>query len=654
MILFLDLETFSEVPISHGTYSYAAGAEVILTQWAIDEGDVQIHEGLLDCLPMLIDLADHVVMHAKSDFDWVVLKALGIEIPLEKVINTAVVALSHGLPAGLDKLCQIFNLPSDLAKDKRGKQLIQLFCKPRPINAKLDRATKLTHPVEWQQFREYGGSDIISMREILRRLPKVNYPTDREHKLWQLDQRMNDRGMKVDLDLARAAIETVKQAKKIMDARTQEMTDDKLRSTTQREELLRLALREYGVALPDMQGSTIERRLEDPDLPQGLRELLAMRLQTSTTSNAKYNRLLKAVSSDGRLRGSVQFSGAARTKRWAGRIFQPQNLPRPDMDREDIEAGIESILTGSAHLIYDEPIKLCSNAIRGVIVAGEGNKLVVSDLAQIEARVLPWLAGEQWKLDAFAAYDRGEAPDNYVVAYARGFDVEPEAVGKPERHIGKTSELSAGYGGAYAAWISMAASLGVEIPPKEKVLEIVRAWREAHPALCDWDTGLWKQLDDAARMAIMHPGQTFAAGEHIRFERWREWLRMELPSGGFLNYAAPAIIDDPRRPGRDTVSYMGVNNYTRKWERLTTYGGKLSADATQATAREIMAHNLFAIEEAGYLPILLVHDEVVTEVPDTDTFTAERLNAMLAHQPPWADGLPLSAGGFETTRYRKD
>lgn len=652
MILYLDLETYCEVPINHGTHAYAEAAEVLLTQYAIDDGDPVVKEGLAPELEQLIDMADIVVTHTKDGFDRVVLHYQGIDLPVEKLQDTSIQALSHGLPGGLDKLCTIMGLPEELSKDQGGKQLIQLFCKPRPKNVKLRRATKETHPVEWARFVKYAGQDIRAMRELRRRLPKINYP-DREHALWCLDQRINDRGMRVDLGLARAAIKTVAEAKKIMDKRTQEMTDDRLRSTTQRDELLQLALADYGVALPDMQAATVERRLEDPDLPAGLRELLALRLQTSTTSNAKYNRLLKAVSSDGRLRGALQFSGAARTKRWSGKVFQPQNLPRPDMSTADIDLGIGSILGGGCHLVWDEPIKVCSNALRGCIVADEGKKLVISDLAQVEARVLPWLAGEQWKLEAFALYDRGEAPDNYVMAYARGFGVAPEQVGKDHRQIGKVSELSCGYGGAYAAWISMGALYGFDLP-RHQVLEIVRAWREAHPAICDWDTGLWKQLDDAARHAIQNPGKTYLAGEHIRFERWREWLRMQLPNGGFLNYAAPAIIEDPRRPGQTCVSYMGVNNYTKKWERLTTYGGKLSADATQATAREIMAENLPYIEDEGYLPVLLVHDEVVTEVPDTDDYDVDRLNQLLTAKSAWMDGLPLAAGGFETYRYRKD
>jgi DNA polymerase len=285
MILWLDLETYCEMPINHGTHAYAEQAEVILTQYAVDDDAPVVKEGLAEELPMLIDMADAVWICSKDGFDRIILKYQGIVIPLEKCFDVATQALCHGLPAGLDKLGKIMGLPEELQK-KDGKALIQLFCKPRPKNAKLRRATKETHPVEWARFVEYGGSDILAMREVQRKLPRINYP-DREHQLWCLNERINDRGMRVDLGLARAAITTVAEAKKIMDERTQEITDDRLRSTTQRDQLLQLALADYGVSLPDMQASTIERRLEDPDLPAGLRELLALRLQTSTTSNAK-------------------------------------------------------------------------------------------------------------------------------------------------------------------------------------------------------------------------------------------------------------------------------------------------------------------------------------------------------------------------------
>lgn len=654
MKLFLDTETRCATPLAHGTHRYAEDVEVFMWQWAIGGGPVKVEERLSPELIAAIDLADRIVMH-NSTFDRTVIRhATGIAIPPEKIEDTMVQAMSHGLPGSLDKLCEIMKVDNAKAKSKAGKALIQLFCKPRPDGS---WATKYTHPIEWQRFLDYGASDITAMRDIYLKLPRFNYPAEREHRLWCLDQRINDRGMCVDQRLAEAALRVSEKSKRLLNKRTQEMTDDELRSTTQRDELLRIVLEEYGVELPDLKKDTLERRLEDPDLPEGVKELIRIRLQVSTTSTSKYTALLRAVSSDGRLRGTLQFSGAARTKRWSGRIFQPQNMMRPDREfekQEYFEAAVASILGEYTHLIYDEPIRVCANAVRGSIIAPPEKKLVISDLEQIEARVLPWLAGESWKLDAFAQYDLGIGYDNYVMAYSRAFNVDPAVVDKILRQVGKVSELSCGYGGAYGAWVSMAAVYRIDIPPRHEVQAIINAWRAAHPALCDWDTGFWAKLDQAARLATMNPGKTYSAGKHIRFERWKEWLKMELPSGGFLTYAAPAIVEDPRRPGRDSLSYMGVNNYTKKWERLYTYGGKLSADATQATAREIMGHNLPAIEAAGYAPILLVHDEVVTETPDDPGYSADRLNSMLAANPPWAADLPMAAGGFETYRYRKD
>jgi DNA polymerase len=310
---------------------------------------------------------------------------------------------------------------------------------------------------------------------------------------------------------------------------------------------------------------------------------------------------------------------------------------------------------GGTHLIYEEPIEVANYAVRGCIVAGEGKKLVVSDLEQIEARTLPWLAGEEWKVDVFRRYDAGEGFDVYTVTAAKIRGKAPEDVTKDERQAyGKVVELACGYGGAAGAFAQFAKIYGVNLPEWE-IYEIVREWRAAHPALCDWDFGFWKQLDDAAREAILNPGRITRAGEHIRFERWRNWLRMYGPSGDgtCLSYAAPAIAEDPRRPGNMSVCYMGLNNYTKRWERIFTYGGKLSADATQWTAREVLASNLPEIEEAGYLPVLLVHDESVTETPDDVNFSVDKLNALVSKNASWNAGLPLAADGFEAYRYRK-
>ena len=665
MILYLDLETYCETPLNNGTHIYAESAEVMIWAWAVDDGPVQVFDatdGALMPNELLTILCfqewdgkplEKIVGHNFGNFDRTVLRHNGCHIPVELIHDTMIQAMSHGLPGALEKLCAIFNVPIDLQKHKAGKQLIQLFCKPRPKNQKLRRATKHSHPVEWQRFLDYAGSDIHSMRYLYKQLPTWNYPT-REHGLWCLDQKINDRGFKVDLDLARAAVGAVEAAKKIKDKETQALTDDRLRSTNQRDALLQELLLEYGVDLPDTQMSTIERRLEDPDLPEGAKELLAIRLMTSGTANAKYNRIIKAVSSDGRLRGSLQFCGAPRTKRWSGKVFQPQNLPRPDMAQEDIERGIEALKAGCAHLMFDDPIRLGWNAIRGLIIADEGRKLVQADLSGIEARVLPWLAGEEWKLDVFRKADAKEGPDVYCATASRilGRTITKE---DPERQShGKVVELACGYGGAAGAFAQFARLYKVDMPEHE-VHETVRAWREAHPAIADWDDGLWAKLDRAARQAILHPGQTFEAGEHIRFVKWRNWLKMELPSGGFLSYASPKILPDPRRPGNDSISFMGINNYTRRWERIYTYGGKLSADATQSTAREILAHNLEHVEEEGYPIVLQVHDEVLTEPLDNLNHSVQDLIEKLTRRPEWIDDrLPLAAGGFEGYRYKKD
>lgn len=659
MILFHDLESYCETPLRNGTHIYAESAEIMVHSWAIDDGPIKVWD-VTDGSPMPAELAfglreaDIIVGQNYGNFDRTVQRQHGIVVDPERIHDTMVQALSHGLPGKLEKLCDIFQVPLDKAKDKRGKQLVQLFCKPRPKGSKIRRATKATHPVEWQIFaHEYAPSDISSMRVLYHQMPRWNYPA-REHALWCLDQRINDRGFAVDLDLARAAVAAVDRAKKLKDKATGDLTYGEVHSTTQRDALLKHLLSEWGVDLPDLQSATLERRVNDESLPWPVRELIAIRLQVSTTSNSKYNSLLKSVSSDGRLRGTLQFCGAARTKRWAGRTWQPQNLPRPDMPRGEIELGIEAMKGGVAHILFDEPMKLASNAIRGCIVAGEGKKLVVSDLEQVEARVLPWLAGEHWKVEAFAAYDRGEGPGLYETTAAKLLNKDPATITKFERQAyGKVVELSAGYGGSAGAFAQFAKLYGVDLP-EDEIYAIIRRWRAAHPALCDWDTGFWRQLDDAARLAIGAPGKIFRAGEHVAFEKWRNWLKMHLPSGGFLSYALPQIVADPRRPGRDTVSYMGINNYTRRWERIYTYGGKLSADATQSTARDIMAANLPAIEEAGFPIILLVHDETVTEPLDDPFFSSYKLNALLAAEKPWTQGLPLAASGFESYRFRKD
>lgn len=351
--LYYDSETFSETPIQNGTHRYAEGAEILMHQWAIGDGPVHVadfDQDHTEVLALLADPAMEVVIQ-NSAFDRTLLRhAGGILLPTERIFDTMVCAMAHSLPGSLGQLCEILGVPTDSSKDKEGKAWIQLFCKPQPKGRKLRRATKYSHPLEWARFREYGKQDVVSMREVHKRLPTWNY-RGAERALWCLDQRINDRGMCMDVDLAHAAIRAATRAQAGYAEETVERTDGAVSSTNQVDKLLAHLLQAYGVSLPDMQRSTLERRVDDPDLPLPLRELLAIRLQASKSSTSKYKRVINGVSSDGRLRGTKQFCGALRTGRWAGRVFQPDNMPRPSMANDLIELGIEALKADAEDLL---------------------------------------------------------------------------------------------------------------------------------------------------------------------------------------------------------------------------------------------------------------------------------------------------------------
>lgn len=708
-ILWGDTETFSECDLkAHGTHRYAEheSTRIIVWQWAVDDGDPVV-EDLSDGAPpsqrslaLLADPDVTLIFH-NSMFDRTLLRhCWGIDVPVERWRDTMIKAMAHGLPGSLDKIGQIVGLDADQAKDRRGRDLIQLFCKARPKGHTLRRATRETHPKEWAEFLEYSRQDIVAMRAIDGRLPSWNYRAGHpELALWHLDQHINDRGVAVDVELAEAAIEAVAREQARLKAEVVEATDGLVQSASKRDQLLAFILAEYGVDLPDMKADTLRRRLEDPELPEGVKLLLSLRLEATKTSTAKYKALVKATSADGRLRNTLQFAGAQRTARWAGRIFQPQNMPRPDMKNHEIEEGVDALKAGCADLFFPSVMRLTANAVRGCIVAPRGKKLTIADLSNIEGRGLAFLAGERWKLKAFKTFDtfsldehgqripdgKGDylrmGEDLYKVAYGRSFNIDPkDAVGQ-KRQIGKVMELGLGYEGGVAAFLTFAAVYQMDLEElaaavyatasqqaladaqgmwgwaqkKKRTLglpervyvacEVLKkAWRDAHPNT----VALWKAAGDSVRAAIANPGQTFPIGEHLKARRDGAWLRIRLPSGRYLCYINPSVDDDGQ------ITYFGVNQYTRQWGRIKTYGGKLVENATQAFARDVLAYNMPAIEAAGYEIVLSVHDELLTETPDAPEFNAEVLGQMMATAPDWAKGIPLAAAGFETYRYRKD
>ncbi len=708
--LYCDTETYSPIPLKQGTHRYAEQAEVMLFTWAYEDEPAQCWDRTTGA-PMPADLRAHLadpdVMTVWANggmFDRVVCKHALPEVydmvPIERWYDTLVQALSHSLPGALDKLCDIFNVSEEDRKID-GKQLIRLFCIPPAKNLNRGRATRHTHPIEWEQFKTYAIQDIPSMRAVHKAMPGWNY-RDEEMRLWHLDQVVNMRGLPVDVELAQAAIRAVDRAQRQLAARTVELTNGELQRATQRDALLRHLLAEYGVDLPDLQKSTLERRIGDDSLPWALRELLAIRLQASSSSTSKYKTLINGVSADGRLRGTLQFNGASRTGRWAGRLFQPQNLPsRGLMAQEDIDIGIDAMKADCEDLLFDNVMHLTQSAIRGCIRAPEGKKLVVADLSNIEGRVLAWLAGEQWKIKAFADFDAGTGHDLYKLAYAKSFGIKPEDVDKAQRQVGKVQELALGYEGGVGAFLTfgLAYNLDLEAMAEEAENNIPahiwdeargmlewtkkkrrstfglsdrafmvcdsfkRAWRYGHPAV----TALWPDLAYAVRKAIDQPGITIDIADadfqrearasfdakvyrrpKLLVRRDKTWLRIRLPSGRYLCYPSPEV------DASGQISYMGVNQYSRKWSRIKTYGGKLSENITQAVSRDVMGANMPAIEAAGYQIITTVHDEIPTETPDLPEFSHEELAALMARNPSWAPGLPLAAAGFESYRYKKD
>lgn len=651
--LWLDTETFGTIPIKHGAHRYAEAAEVLLVAIAVDDEptdvwDTQDTPDWRRDLQQMVDKAERVVIH-NSAFDRTVLRHCGVEIPADKVEDTMVLALQHSLPASLGQLCDVLGVPQDKGKDKEGRRHIQLFTKPAPKNWKLRRATRDTHPDDWKAFIEYARRDVDAMRHIYGRIPRWNADGS-EVDLWRIDQAINDRGITVDGDLARAAIRAFQRATRSLAARAAAITNGAVTSTTQRDVLLAYLRDKRGVETDDLTKATVEKLLKG-NLEPVARELLEIRQQAAATSPAKYGALIDAASSDGRLRGTIQFCGASRTGRDAGRIFQPQNLPRsPDwFDGGVQEATIEAFKQDCEDVIYDNVSERCAFAVRGCLVAAQGHKLVIADLSNIEGRVLAWLAGEQWKIEAFKAYDRGEGPDLYKVTAGRILGKDPFDVTKEERqNQGKVPELAGGYGGGLGAYRTMGGET-FNAMDDERIMEIVHAWRKAHPAT----KKLWYDVEGAVRDALRAKGDSVEVRGLLRCDYVDGpdgvgYARIRLPGGRYLCYRDMQVDDAGK------LTYEGVNQYTRKWERLETYYGKLVENIVQAVARDVFMSGMRRAELNGYPVVLRVHDELVCEVPDDPSFTHERLADMMSTNPGWSVGLPLAAAGFEAYRYRKE
>lgn len=586
--LYCDLETFSAKDIRAGSHAYAAdpSAEVLLWGYAIDDTPAKVWDVTAGPMPeelrqALDEVARKERRHVWQNgvmFDRVFLSYVmpEIELPMETLDDTMVMAYQAGLPGSLKELCQVFHLSADKAKDADGSRLIQIFCKPLPSTWKLDRATSKTHPEEWAKFVNYCRLDIESMREVYKKLPAFNR-TAKERELQVLDATINMRGIGVDVKFAEAAIATAERAKKDIDKQVFKLTDGRVVTAGQRDALIQFFFDKYGWQLKDMRKSELEKRMEDPDIPAEMKELIGLRLMGTKTSVQKYKRVVQGAV-DGRLRGCMQFRGASRTGRVSGRTFQPQNLPRPLIkSQEEIEQIIEDTKLGILEICYEDVSVPLSSAIRSVIVPAAGNRLCVADFSNVEGRVLAWLAGEEWKLEAFREFDTLQTKDGgwalpyrdgwfqewavnekgdfihkghdlYKLTYARTFGIKPEEVTKDQRQMGKVLELALGYQGGPGAFATFAMNFGMDLDELAKTTEATieesywiesmgmlkwakekklikgmsqKAWVACNAIKSAWRKAnseiesFWYALAKACQSAIKAKGVAFSAGRKI-------------------------------------------------------------------------------------------------------------------------------------------
>jgi DNA polymerase len=685
--LWIDLETYSECPLkTHGTYVYAEhpSTRILLCAFAINDGDVQIYDVKSQIMPLELTFAlqakDTIFIAHNSQFDRVILESQGwiAKGLYAQWHDTMVQALAHSLPASLSELGIALKLDSDKQKDKRGARLIQMFCKPT-------RYTPETHAAEWEEFKEYAMQDVETMRQCYKLLPKWNYPNNVIELLtWQLDQQINDTGFYVDTALAHSAIKADAAAKDALNKEMSTITSYVIQSGSKRQQLLKYLINIHASNLTDLKAATVKDALKDKTLSDSVRLILENRMAISKTTSAKYQNVINRATTDSRIKGSLQYCGASRTGRWAGRGFQPQNLARPREKEKAVNFNIDAIKADCIDIMHSDVSQALSDAVRGCISAPQGKKLLVSDLSNIEGRVLVWLAGEEWKLKYFYDYDAGRIEyDNYVMAYSKMFNVEPPNVTKNDRQQGKVAELALGYGSGVGGFLAMASGYGMDIADLAKktwesadermllsadskfewaeekgfsggltqyeyaACETLKVlWREAHPQVVQ----LWGELEDCFRMAINTNNQVFKTRTGLlKCKRQGHWLMMQLPSKRCLSYYQPRIDE---KDGAITVG--GVDQLTRKWGRQYVYGGLLVENATQAVARDVLSANLCVIANAGLKPVLTVHDEVLCEVDDDPTLLADNLSIMLATLPQWATGLPLAAAGYEAYRYKKE
>lgn len=654
-VMGVDIETYSSVDLAgSGVYAYteAPDFDILLIGYKFDdEAEVHVIDTLAvdrDFDPELYEfreaLTDPGIIKTafNANFERTCLaKWTGAAMPPEEWRCTMIKALTLGLPGNLADVGIAMGLPEEKLKDPQGKALIQFFskpCKPTRTNGQRTRNLPAHDPAKWKLFIEYNRQDVVTEQEILRQLDIYKTP-ESEQQLWALDQHMNDNGVKLDIPMVEKIVEYDTQRRQELQEEAKVLTG--LANPNSLAQLKKW-LSKQGVTMTSVTKDTIAATLQT-DIPDSVRRMLEIRTALGKTSVAKYSTMLTAVCQDHRLRGILQFYGANRSGRWAGRLVQTHNLAKNslldlDLARELAAAGdFDTLAT-----LFGETAFVFSELIRTAFIPSDGCRFVVSDFAAIEARVLAWIAGEEWTLEAFR-----QGKDIYCETASMMYRVPVEKHGQNShlRQKGKVAVLACGYQGGVGAMKRM--DKGGSIP-EDELQSVVDQWREANPKVVK----LWRTCELAAKTAIQEH-RTVRLAHGIAFSYINRNLFIQLPSGRKLCYWDTRLKQDDYT-GRLSITYMGVNQETKQWGETETYGGKLVENIVQATARDCLAVAMTRVSALGYKIVMHVHDEMIVDVPNTDTEAPGRINAIMAQPIDWAEGLPLKGDTYETPFYKKD
>lgn len=657
--LSIDLETFSSVPIAKaGAQKYIASPdfEILLFAYSLNGApsvccDIAQGELLPDWV--LNALCDpQCLKHAyNAAFEWGCLsKFMGRQLPPEQWRCTMFHGLYAGYPAGLDATGRALGLPEDKRKLSTGKALIRYFCVPcTPTKSNGGRRRNLPNhdPARWELFKEYNAQDVTTEMEIERRLSLITVP-DWLQRQWETDLLINARGVAVDMEMVNGALEI---GATVRERLTQEAVRiSGLSNPNSVQQLSAWLEQETGEEVTDLRKDTVAKMIaQAPDIPE-VQRMLEIRQELGKTSTKKYDAIEQAVCPDGRVRGLLQFYGANRTGRWAGRLVQVQNLPRTYTQPLELARNlVKQRKLDNLRLIYGSVPDTLSQLIRTAFVASDGNVLIDADFSAIEARVISWLAGEQWRLEVFKTHGK-----IYEASASQMFGVPIERIkkGNPEyalRQKGKVAELALGYQGGAGALINMGAlDMGI---PEDDLPDIVQRWRDTNKRICD----LWYKMNSAAVEAIstgysVGVGRLLVSCEYDAAHEV-EYLTVLLPSGRKLYYNSPQIGEN--KWGGPSISYMGMDQTTKKWKRIETYGGKLVENCVQAVARDCLAQAIENLEKEGLPVVFHIHDEVVIDCR-ADTATLDDVVNIMSRPIPWAPGLPLNADGWVGGFFKKD